>query len=126
MWRKLAAWLVRVTTLDTVLAGNPFEPRTHEQQPDPFHAEVLLDGKVVAVLTERQWIDMFWYSYRIEPLAAAATDDDLWDRCRFTFRDPATGRVCTTAFVGGQRPFIQEGRIKLRAMYFPVGSVRRA
>lgn len=120
MWRNFAAWLVRVTRLDQVLAGNPFERQTHEQLPDPFRAEVLLDGNVVALLSDRRAMDMFWYSYRIEPCDATATDDSLWERCRFTFRDPATGRECRSAFVGGRAPFIQDGRIMLRAMYFPV------
>ena len=88
--------------------------------PDPFRAEVLLDGEVVATLTDRVFVDMFWHSYRIERAGAstAIDDDSLWDRCRFTFRDPATGMICTCGFVGGRRPFVQDGRVTLRAMYF--------
>ncbi len=83
---------------------------------EPFCAEVLLDGRVVGVLTDRVWTDMFWRSYRIE--ATEALDDALWNECRFTFRDPATGRVCTSGFVGGTAPFVRDGRVWLRSMYF--------
>ncbi len=88
--------------------------------PDPFRAEVLLDGEVVATLTDRVFADMFWHSYRIERAGSstAIDDDSLWDRCRFTFRAPATGMVCTSGFVGGLRPFVRDGRVSLRAMYF--------
>jgi hypothetical protein len=116
--RRLLERLVRVSGLDQVIGGNPFERRTHVHLPDPFLAEVLLDGVVVGFLTDRRQVDMFWFSYALDPIDAAATHDDLWDQCRFAFRDPATGRLCTTAFVGGIRPFVRDRRVKIRAMYF--------
>lgn len=88
----------------------------------PFRAEVLLDGAPVAILTERRYTEMFWRSYRIEPLseetAKLVYDTELWNECRFTFRDPATGMECRTGLVGGVPPFIHDGRISLRALYF--------
>jgi hypothetical protein len=110
MWRRITRWLA-------------FVPRGNLRcghLPDPFHAEVLLDGIVVGVLTDRRFVDMFWYSYALEPSDDRVLDDDLWDQCRFIFRDPATGWLCTGAFVGGRRPFVQDGRVLIRAMYFPI------
>lgn len=90
--------------------------------------EVLLDGVPVAVLTDRAWEDMFWRSYRIAPVGdpAAITDDTLWDQCRFTFRDPASGMVARS-FAGGQRPFVKDGRVRLRVLLFaPAAPLPRA
>lgn len=82
--------------------------------------EVVLDGVTVAILTDRVVTDMFWRSYRIEPVGDSRSiyDDDLWIRCRFAFRDPASKRMCTTAFAGGAPPYVSDGRVAIRAMYF--------
>jgi hypothetical protein len=97
-------------------------PQKSSELEDPFMAEVLLDGKVVATLTDRVWTEMFWRDYRISPVSEETKviieNDELWDNCRFTFRDPATGMICDTAFVGGIKPFVHDGIVSLRAMYF--------
>ncbi len=100
---------------------------TAHELSEPFRVEVLLDGVVVATLSDRVVTDMFWRSYRIEPTADASAihDDDLWDRCRFAFRDPRSGQVCTAAFVGGKAPFVRDGRVCLRALYFGRASASR-
>ncbi|WP_395740867.1 hypothetical protein [Prosthecobacter sp.] len=89
---------------------------------EPFHAEVLLDGQPVATLSKRVMTDMFWRSYTITPLSPKQEDvlknDDLWDACRFTFRDPASGQVCLTGFCGGNRPYVRDGIVSLRGLYF--------
>lgn len=89
---------------------------------EPFLAEVLYQGEPVADLSDRDFVEMFWREYRIEPRSAEAKEiimnDDLWDECVFDFRDPVSGDICTSGFVGGRRPFIREGRISLRALYF--------
>ena len=89
---------------------------------DPFVAEVLLDGTVVATLSDREWTEMFWRRYKITPTsqeaAAIIADNCLWGECRFAFRDPRSGMVCNTAFPGGYAPFVQDGYVSLRAMYF--------
>ncbi len=89
---------------------------------DPFLAEVQLDGVTVATLTDRKFVEMFWREYRIAPVSAEAAaiiaEDALWDSCRFTFRDPKTGVVCDGGFAGGSAPFIRDGCIHLRALYF--------
>lgn len=88
---------------------------------DRVRADVILDGAVVGTVFDRRVTDMFWASYQVEPAGAseAIFDDELWSQCRFAFRDPATGAVCTSAFPGGKAPFIRDGRVLLRAMYFP-------
>jgi hypothetical protein len=85
---------------------------------EPFRAEVLLDNRVVALLSDRVWTEMFWRSYRITPVGdpSVIADDMLWMRCRFEFRDPATGRVCKHGFAS--EPFVRDGRVFLRGMYF--------
>jgi hypothetical protein len=87
---------------------------------EPFRADVVLDGVVVATLSERVPDDMFWRRYRIAPFegSAAIYDDELWNRCRFTFRDPMSGKVCACGFAGGKAPFVRDGRVRLRGMYF--------
>jgi len=89
---------------------------------EPFAAEVLYQGDAVADLSDRDFVEMFWREYRIDPRSAEAKEvienDDLWDECAFDFRDPATGNLCSSGFVGGRRPFIRDGKILLRALYF--------
>lgn len=101
--------------------------RSHERKhgrelDEPFSAEVLYRGEAIADLSDREFTEMFWRDYRIEPRSAEAKkiieDDDLWDECVFHFRDPATGNLCASGFVGGSRPFILDGRVSLRSLYF--------
>lgn len=110
MWRRFVRWL----------AGRCGADERSWHLPDPFRAEVLLDGRLVGILTDRRFVDMFWFSYALEPRDIAVLDDELWGHCRFHFRDPATGRVCTGAFPGGRAPFVRDGRVMVRAMCFPV------
>lgn len=108
MWRRLLRWL----------RGEGWRDERFEQLPDPFRAEVLLDGTVVGVITDRHQVEMFWFSYALEPLDVRVLDDGRWERCRFHFRDPPTGRVCIGAFPGGRAPFVRDGRVLIRALYF--------
>ena len=112
MWRRFWGWL------SIKRIGTPLERSTHEELPDPVHIEVLLDGEVIGLMSDRVWVEMFWRSYRLAALDPRALDDDVWGQCRVTFRDWETGRVCTGAFVGGRPPFVQAGRILIRALYF--------
>lgn len=94
---------------------------------EPFLVEVLLEGEAVAALSEREFTEMFWRNYRITPLtdggAKVIADDDLWGQCRFTFRDPATGVHCDTAFAGGAEPFARDGFVSIRGLYFKTDAV---
>jgi hypothetical protein len=95
--------------------------------PEPFSVEVVLDGKTVAMLSDRRRTEMFWRSYRIEAVDdfghRAIADDSLWDNCRFTFRDLRSGLTCSSAFVGGSRPFVRDSRVSIRALYFQKANV---
>jgi hypothetical protein len=93
-------------------------PTRFEELPDPFRAEVCLDGAVVGILTDRRFDDMFWRSYALEVREPHVRDAERWNRCAFEFRDPATGRTCRSAFVGGKPPFVSDGRVSVRALYF--------
>ncbi len=89
---------------------------------EPFTAEVYLDDKLVAHLSDREFTEMFWRDYRIEPASPEGKvlieNDSLWETGRFHFRDPATGDLCKCGFVGRSSPFIRDGKISLRALYF--------
>jgi len=91
--------------------------------------EVLYEGEVVADLSERVAVEMFWSTYQIRPRTPAGAeligDDDLWNACAFYFREPGTGILCTTGQVGGSAPFVQDGRIMLRGMYFGIPAKTR-
>lgn len=88
---------------------------------EPFLAEVLLDGVSVAVLTNKEFVEMFWRRYKITPVNSGAADiladDRLWNEGRFTFRDPKSGMVCHAAFAGFP-PCVQNGHVILRGLYF--------
>src|SRR6266496_4110989 len=85
-------------------------------------AEVVLDGKAVAILSDRRVTEMFWRDYRIEALDEsgrhAIGNDELWENGRFTFRDCTSGAICTSAFAGGSRPIVRDSRVSIRGMYF--------
>ena len=89
---------------------------------DPFAAEVLYQGVAIADLSDREVIEMFWIEYQIVPRSSAAKvlieNDDLWVGCVFDFRDPVSGDICTSGFVGGSRPFVRDGKVSMRALYF--------
>lgn len=88
-----------------------------------------LDGRVVGALDEPTWVDMFWYSYAVRgdlvSPCAPLLDDDLWGRCRFTFRNRASSEIAANAFCGGRAPFVQHGRVLMRALYVPYPSMLR-
>lgn len=79
--------------------------------------DVLLEGRVVGVLTDPRFEDMFWFSYAVEVRDPAVLDDDAWEACAFTFRD-RDGRSCGGAMVGGARPYLGDGRVMLRGLAF--------
>ncbi len=90
----------------------------------PFLAEVLLDGVPVATLTDRVVTEMFWRSYRFNPLPGVdqekILDEKLWTiPCGCTFRDPATGHLCKTAWTS-RAPQMVDGVmiVYLRQLYF--------
>jgi len=124
-------WTIFIVVIGTVaiwlFAKRVIIKRLHyrkhgKELPDPFLAEVIYQGVAIADITDREFTEMFWRTYRIEPRTAEARliveNDDLWDQCMFDFRDPKSGNVCTTGFVGGTKPFTKDGKILLRGLYF--------
>ena len=93
--------------------------------PEPFSAEVLLDDKTVAIISDRRITEMFWRDYRIEAVdeigLSAISNDELWENGRFTFRESKSDMVCDSAFAGGSRPFVRNSRVSIRGMYFKKG-----
>ena len=45
-------------------------------------------------------------------------------QCQFTFRDPASGKVCKTGFAGGSAPFVRDGHVSLRGLYFQANDTK--
>jgi len=81
----------------------------------------------IAVLTDPRPADMFWDSYKIEPLvedpgeAVDLLDSPLhWDRCDFVFRNRAFDRTAP-GFAAAGRPQIQNGRVLMRGLYLDIG-----
>ena len=65
---------------------------------------------------------MFWDSYAVvggfpARISSTLLDEGLWNECRFTFRSRRTGDAVTGAFCEGP-PFIRDGRVSMRALYF--------
>ena len=94
----------------------------HELQP-PLKVEVLFDDVPVALLTDRQVVEMFWRSYKITALKpqlkSVIEDDESWNTKQVIFRDWYSGRKCST-FNAGRSGHVKEGRILLRDLYFEV------
>ncbi len=115
-----------------LLWGIPFvagriRQRRHElrygrELPEPFLAEVLSEGVMVATISDRKCADMFWRDYRITPVSEEAAtliaDDNLWMESKFTFRDPITRHVCSGVLVAASTPCVRDGWISLRFLYF--------
>lgn len=85
------------------------------------------DGRRVALLTEPRFVDMFWYAWRIEPLAeaeaerAAILSQAYWDPLllpRTVFRSREYD-VLANAFWAGEHP-VQDGRLVMRGLYQPI------
>ena len=84
--------------------------------------------KVVAVLTEPRWEDMFWDSYRIEIIAQ---DPELQEQiltkefwigeglADLVWRSREFGEVAEPA-VTASSPFPESGRLMLRGLYLPI------
>jgi hypothetical protein len=82
-------------------------------------------GRPVALLTDPRFEDMFWESYRIEPLVEdeqerqrLLSDAELWLRCEFVYRSRRFGAVAPFAFPAGS-PFPEAGRVTMRGLYLP-------
>ena len=89
-----------------------------QRQEDP-RWDVELEGRRVGELSARRRLDMFWWSYAIRALEAdpSIEDDELWNSCRFDFREERTGTLTTEAFAGGRPPYVVDGRVIIRGLH---------
>ena len=82
---------------------------------------VELDGSPLGQLTDCVNADMFWDSYSIAPIQRTDTsrlyDDELWNGCKFRFKNQESGEYVNEAFCGGAPPFVRDGRILMRRLY---------
>jgi hypothetical protein len=86
---------------------------------------VEIHGRPVALLSDPQWEDMFWQSYKFTPLVedadvlAKLQDTEFWKVCEsqgVRFRHRATSALSEHAFPG-MTPFLVPGRISMRGMH---------
>ncbi len=82
---------------------------------------VELDGSPLGQLTDCVNADMFWDSYSIVPIQRTDTsrlyDDELWNGCKFRFKNQVSSEYVSDAFCGGAPPFVRGGRILMRRLY---------
>jgi hypothetical protein len=82
-------------------------------------------GRRLALLTDPRFEEMFWESYRIEPLTAAPeeaqmlTSRDRWLSGEFVFRNREFGEIAENAFAAGQ-PFCDDHRVLIRGLYLGI------
>lgn len=109
MLGRLSKWLARL------VGRGP----AHESEGVPDEWILSLDGKDLAILTDREQVEQFWCAFRVEPLApenvALLTDTKLWDGCRFRYRHKTSGRVAAHAF--GWPPKADDMRAFMRGLY---------
>jgi hypothetical protein len=79
------------------------------------------EGAVIGELDECKWCDMFWDRYCVTPSSGVGEtlirNDDLWNECRFHFRNRRLDEYPLNAFCGGTPPFVDDGKITMRALY---------
>ena len=80
------------------------------------------DGVPVAVLVDPRYEDMFWHSYRVEPIEGTALPDvvfeaGFWHAGTLVFRSRATGEAVRDAFAGGETPTREQPRVIMRGLY---------
>lgn len=80
------------------------------------------DGATVAVLVDPYWEDMFWHSYRVEPVEGAALPEvvfaaSYWHEGGLVFRNRFSREVARNAFAGGETPTRERPRVWMRGLY---------
>jgi hypothetical protein len=83
-------------------------------------------GRRIAQLTDPRITEMFWVSYRIEPLIddpiereELLNSPERWDACEFVYRSREFGQVAEYAFPAA-RPFPESGRVLIRGLYLGI------
>ena len=85
------------------------------------------EGRRIAELTDPRPADMFWFSYKIDPLVedpgqrADLLDSRLhWDQCDFVFRNRAFDQTAS-GFVAAAQPPFENGRALMHGLYLNIG-----
>ncbi len=92
---------------------------------------VEVDGRAVARLVDPQWEDMFWYSYRLEPLTEESKERtmlyfaEFWHSGKPVYRNCEFNEVAPFAFAGGSAVELETrlretGRLLMRGLYLRV------
>lgn len=83
-------------------------------------------GRSIAILTDPQFVDMFWYAWRLEPMMedsqerAFIMSNEYWNDeflPRTVFRSREYGTVADSFW---PREPIRNGRLVMRALYHPI------
>jgi hypothetical protein len=84
-------------------------------------------GQRVALLLDPRFEDMFWDSYRVEPLVEdpeerrrILSDRGWWHQRGLVFRNRQFDAVADTAFAGGE-VFTEAGRVVMRGLHLGIG-----
>lgn len=84
-----------------------------------------LNGKRLALLTEPQYEDMFWVSYKVESLPDAYTEGPgpdspaFWEDGGLVFRSVRFSLVAKYAFAALGEPY-KNGRVHMRGLYITI------
>lgn len=80
------------------------------------------EGRVVGILRDQHFVEMFWDECSIEVIDPVARDDDHWNHCRFKFRSDVMNEYALYAFAGRSWAFISEGKVVMRGLYLDAPS----
>lgn len=80
------------------------------------------DGATLVVLVEPRHEDMFWCSYRVDPVEGHELPDvvfssAVWHEGALVFRNRVTGEVARYAFAGGTTPTREHPRVLMRGLH---------
>ena len=83
--------------------------------------DIELHGEVVGTLTDPEWVEMFWVSYRVTGLnedgKVALVEPENWDG-KFQYRSRSMGEYAEYAFASpGRRTYPDGSRVSMRALY---------
>lgn len=89
---------------------------------------VEVDGRKVARLVDPQWEDMFWVTYRLEPLTddpqekALLYTNEFWDSGKHVYRNCEFDEKAPDAFTCGSpgTRLLEMSRISMRSLYLVV------
>jgi hypothetical protein len=78
-------------------------------------------GATVVALVDPQRVELFWYSYRVEPVEGTALPEavfaaSFWHEGGLVFRNRSTGEVARNAFAGGETPTRERPRLLMRGL----------